>query len=75
MVYLAIDNDNLYIAADIIDDDQEYGEGDWWNQDALQMLIGLYDSRKGKHDSYQRGEEQDYQLIFKQGEMTREPSA
>lgn len=61
-VYLAIDDDYLYFAADVIDDSYSYGEGDWWNQDVLQMFIGLYDWRGPKHASIQRGDEPDYIL-------------
>ena len=61
-VYLAIDDDYLYFAADVIDDSYSYGEGDWWNQDALQFFIGLYDWRGPKHSTISRGEEPDYIL-------------
>jgi len=61
-VYLAIDDDYLYFAADVIDDSYSFGEGDWWNQDALQFFIGLYDWRGPKHSTISRGEEPDYIL-------------
>ena len=61
-VYLAIDDDYLYFAADVIDDSYSYGEGDWWNQDALQFFIGLYDWRGPKHSTISRGDEPDYIL-------------
>ena len=59
-VYLAIDNDYLYFAADVVDDDYYFGEGDWWNQDVLQLFFGLYDWRGPKHTSIIRGDEPDY---------------
>ncbi len=59
-VYLAIDDDYLYFAADVVDDDYYYGEGNWWDQDALQFFIGLYDWRGPKHTSIKRGNEPDY---------------
>ena len=59
-VYLAIDDDYLYFAADVVDDDYYYGEGNWWDQDALQFFIGLYDWRGPKHTSIKRGSEPDY---------------
>ena len=38
-VYLAVDNDYLYFAADVIDDSYSYtSDGNWWEQDALQLL-------------------------------------
>ena len=61
-VYLAIDDDYLYFAADVIDDSYSFGEGDWWNQDALQFFIGLYDWRGPKHSTISRGDEPDYIL-------------
>ena len=59
-VYLAIDDDYLYFAADVIDDDYHFGEGNWWDQDALQLFFGLYDWRGPKHTSIKRGDEPDY---------------
>ena len=61
-VYLAIDNDYIYFAADVIDDDYYFGEGNWYDQDALQFFFGLYDSRGPKHNSIKRGDEPDYIL-------------
>ena len=67
-VYLAIDDDYIYFAADVIDDDYHFGEGNWWDQDALQLFMGLYDSRGPKHNSIKRGDEPDY--IFYANENT-----
>ena len=68
-VYLAVDNDYLYFAADVIDDSYSYtSDGNWWEQDALQLFMGLYDSRGPKHSSFQRGDEPDY--IFYMNETT-----
>ena len=61
-VYLAIDDDYIYFAADVIDDDYHFGEGNWYDQDALQLFLGLYDSRGPKHSAIKRGEEPDYIL-------------
>ena len=47
---------------DVVDDDYYFGEGDWWNQDALQFFIGLYDWRGPKHSTISRGDEPDYIL-------------
>ena len=63
--YVAVDNDYLYIAAEILDDvvvdDQASG---WWTSDVVQICIGLYDQRGPKHVGMQRGEEPDYKMYF-----------
>ena len=63
--YVAVDNDYLYIAAEVLDnvvvDDQASG---WWTSDVVQVCIGLYDQRGPKHVGMQRGEEPDYKLYF-----------
>ncbi|SVA43597.1 uncharacterized protein METZ01_LOCUS96451 [marine metagenome] len=59
-VYMAIDDDYLYVAVDVIDDEYFYGAGNWWDQDAFQLFIGLYDWRGEKHGSITRGDEPDY---------------
>ncbi|MEL1236871.1 MAG: T9SS type A sorting domain-containing protein, partial [Candidatus Neomarinimicrobiota bacterium] len=63
--YVAVDNDYLYIAAEVLDnvvvDDQASG---WWTSDVVQICIGLYDQRGPKHVGMQRGEEPDYKMYF-----------
>ena len=63
--YVAVDNDYLYIAAEVLDnvvvDDQASG---WWTSDVVQICIGLYDQRGAKHVGMQRGEEPDYKMYF-----------
>ena len=59
-VYLAIDDEYLYFAADVIDDSYYFGDGNWYEQDALQFFFGLYDSRGPRHSVLERGEEPDY---------------
>ena len=63
--YVAVDNDYLYIAAEVLDnvvvDDQASG---WWTSDVVQVCIGLYDQRGSKHVGMQRGEEPDYKMYF-----------
>jgi hypothetical protein len=61
-VFLAIDDDNLYVAADVFDNVYHYGEGNWWDQDAFEFFIGLYDNREGPHAYIERGNEPDYKL-------------
>ena len=41
-VYLAIDDEYLYYAADVLDDSYYFGDGNWYEQDALQLFFGLY---------------------------------
>ena len=63
--YVAVDNDYLYIAAEVLDnvvgDDQASG---WWTSDVVQICLGLYDQRGPKHVGMQRGEEPDYKMYF-----------
>lgn len=61
-VYLAVDDNYLYIAADVVDDVYHFGEGNWWDQDAFQLFIGLYDQRGVRHNAILRGAEPDYIL-------------
>jgi hypothetical protein len=65
-VYLAMDEDNLYVAIDVIDDVFAYStDGDWWNWDAFEFFIGLYDWRTPeRHNAIFRGADPDYKLVF-----------
>ncbi len=70
-VYLAMDDDYLYVAADVIDNIFSYDPAKvstWWTQDAFEFFIGLWDQNgKPIHDvgpSSSRGAEPDYKLIF-----------
>jgi len=71
-VYLAIDDNYLYVAADVTDDVYNFGAGNWWDQDAFEFFIGLYDSRGAKHTSNQRGSEPDYKLQFHKNGIVNE---
>jgi hypothetical protein len=71
--YMAMDDDYLYVAADVIDNVFEYDAGQvssWWTQDALELFIGLWDQNgKDIHTTgpeQSRGAEPDYKLIFLQ---------
>jgi hypothetical protein len=62
-----MDADNLYIAIDVIDNVFAYSntEGFWYNWDAFEFFIGLYDWRTmERHSSIMRGVEPDYKLVL-----------
>ena len=65
-VYLAIDETYIYIAGSVQDDSYNghNDEWDWWEYDAVELFLGLYDSPIEPHLSFQRGSEPDYQFIF-----------
>ena len=68
-VWLAVDEDYLYIAADVIDDvydgyQPDDGTGGWWENDVFELFIGLYDQRGAKHVGMMRGDEPDYKFFF-----------
>jgi len=71
-IYMAIDDDALYVAADVIDDVYNFGTGDWWNQDAFQMFLGLYNQVGPTHKSLKRGEEPDYVFYANEEGFTRD---
>ena len=64
-LYLAVDSDSLYMAADVTDDVFNLDKtGTWYEQDAMEIFIGLYDQRGAKHAGAQRGAEPDYKFVF-----------
>lgn len=71
-VWLAIDNDNLYVACDVTDNVYKFGAGNWWDQDAFEFFIGLYNSTGSKHAGNQRGAEPDYKLQFHENGIVNE---
>jgi hypothetical protein len=71
-VYLAMDADNLYIAADVIDDVFNFQDGDWWTQDALELFLGFYDRVGPKHEGIKRGTQPDYKLVMTPTNLTED---
>jgi len=65
--YLAMDENNLYVAYDVVDDtvsiDTSTGNATW-AQDSPDLNIGLYDSQGGIHSGYHRGAEPDHMFRF-----------
>ncbi len=64
-LYLAADDTVLYLAADITDNDFNVGEGNWWEQDVLELFIGLFDKRGARQGGFSRGAAPHYKLVFK----------
>ncbi len=65
--YLAIDNENLYVAFDVTDDKviNNTALASYLN-DAADLFIGLYDWHGAPHGSYKRGAQPDYHIRFTQ---------
>jgi hypothetical protein len=63
-VWLAVDDNNLYMAADAIDDVYSYAEGgNWYEDDGIELYIGLY-NQGAVHTVFKRGAEPDYSFYF-----------
>ncbi len=67
--YMAMDDEHLYIGFDIIDDVfawQESNTVDWWNDESIELFIGLYDimGSVSHHNYWGRGAEPDYRIVF-----------
>jgi len=69
--YVAVDDQYLYVAVDVIDDSHVYDPAEvdnWWTQDAFEFFIGMWDQNgKPIHTAgpaNNRGAEPDYKLIF-----------
>ena len=70
-VYLAVDNEALYVAMDVTDDAYhpvpDGVTSERWLYDGAELYIGLYDWRGPKHERFQSGEEPDYKFyLYKQ---------
>ncbi len=67
--FLAMDDDYLYIGVDVVDDVYSYDpEGNFWEDDIVEIYIGLYNQVK-VHTGFQRGDEPDYKLILESDKM------
>ncbi len=63
--YLAVDAEYLYMACDVTDDMVQYDPGvNPWENDRIDVFIGLYDQRGFKHTDHERGGEPDYHFNF-----------
>lgn len=65
LVYVAIDNQNLYVAYDVTDDIVSFDPtlASYYN-DSPDLFIGLYNAHGKPHSSLQRGAKPDYHLRF-----------
>lgn len=69
LIYVAMDQDYLYVAFDVNDDIVSSNPDiASYLRDAPDMFIGLYDWHGASHTSYKRGAEPDYQWRFNQTE-------
>ncbi|MBN2281130.1 MAG: T9SS type A sorting domain-containing protein [Candidatus Marinimicrobia bacterium] len=72
-VFIAVDNDYLYLAADVVDDKYYFSEtNSWWCNDALDFFIGLYHQQGGAHAAYTKGNEPDHKMQFRADGFTDE---
>lgn len=65
-VFIAIDEENIYLAIDVIDDNYVGwpATGNWWEYDAVEVYFGAYDHHGAKHLSLSRGAEPDFKMEF-----------
>jgi len=66
LAYVAMDNDNIYLAFDVTDDvvSTDTTDPQTWLYDSPDFYIGLYNWHGAPHNSYKRGSEPDYHFRF-----------
>lgn len=75
LIYIAMDSNYIYIAADVIDDVFYFNPGNWWEQDAFEFFVGLYPFTGVKHPIFaMRGEEPDYKFVVTQADVNTDVS-
>ena len=71
LVYLAMDSENLYFAADVTDDIYSWTKrGDPWMNDAINFYIGLFDSHNTSFSVYKRGTTPHYEIRLDEEKVT-----
>jgi len=73
--YLAMDEENFYVAFDIIDDVFAWkttNTVDWWDDESIEFFIGLYNiiGSESHHNYWGRGAEPDYRIVFRPDRLT-----
>jgi len=69
--YVAMDNENLYIAFDVFDDVFSWSADntvDWWEDECIEFYFGFYELGI-PHSYFFRGAEPDYRLVFLPNEL------
>lgn len=62
--FLAVDDEYLYMAFDVLDDIYSYDPaGNFWEDDMIEVYIGLYNFTH-QHYGFERGEEPDYKIVL-----------
>jgi len=62
--YIAVDDNYLYFAVDVIDNVYSYDPtGNFWEDDMIEFYVGLYNETK-QHRGYKRNAEPDYKYMF-----------
>ncbi len=73
--YLAVDDNFLYLAFDVVDNVYSYDPaGNYWEDDAMELFIGLY-NQTSVHKGFLRGAEPDYKFAVLADKLTNENAA